>query len=519
MAQTNITPVYGLWLKENLALYQFHSADAQNLSKELNELDISKTESNQKLIELYTKFVDMLCNSMHSLAFGVNDKEITTKYLKAYLVENEYGVMTPIAFMEEHRKQAVYNIEGSASSVVQEVKKIDMEVWDFYVTNKDAINSCKEFPDKKKPILFIACFSLLLLIACYLGLILNYHNIVSDIHSNQLIYLWAAIAVLTLIFTYKVIREMCLVFRWKYYKVNKQWLEKKLKEIEDNTGSTPSLIADYSGKITEAMEKNLQELPQPMLTIPKYKEESNKRISSIVKMAQKYGKSGKGLLFFGPLIMIFMCAFLFYVTKQYDYRALLNEGISYFTKESKEPENVPDTTETEQKDVLQKAVLKKISVKSSKATSSLTGKSSGIKYTSKYTIDGKLDTCWQEGEKGDGLGESITYKFDGSHSLSKIKIWNGRSESKDKFIENNRIKELEIICYKSKEEVFKKTLTISDKYTTKGITQSLADDDKLIDCDQVKIKIVSVYSGSKYDDTCLTDIKFYEAVINKEGVE
>lgn len=510
MAQKNITPIYGLWLKENRALYQFHSANAQNLAKELDNLDISKTESNQKLIELYTKFVDMFCNSMHSMAFGVNEKEITTKNLKAYLVENEYGVMTPIAFMEEHRKKAVYNIEGSASSVIQQVKKIDTEVLDFYNKNREIIKKCNEFPDNKKPSLFSAYFGLFLLINCYLGLLLNYHNILSDIHINRLNCLWAAVAVLVLIFTYKVTREMYLLFQWKAYKQNVLWIENKRKVLElKDAENTPSLISDYSNKIAEALEKNLQELPQQLITVPKYKQGSNKRIKSIVKTTQKYSKWQRGLQFFGPLIMIFICVFLLYVTKQYDYRDMMNDGISYFTKDSK---TVSDNTKAGQKDDHKKIVLKKIKVHSCKATSSLTGKKSKTKYSSKLTVDGKLHTCWQEGKKGDGLGESITYKFDGVHSLSKIKIWNGRYESLHKFKENNRIKKVEITCYKGKKKMFKKTFKLSNKYKKKGIKLSLATGDKSIKCSRVKIKIVSVYNGKKYDDTCLSEIKFYKAI-------
>ncbi len=501
MSQPNITPIYGLWLKENSALYQYHSVKARKLEVDLKELDTGSTGSNQKLTELYQEFLSMFCNSMHRTAFGIPDGEITTSYLKAYLVRNEYGVMTPWAMMEEHRKQADYDMKISEAPVTQVIGKIDMGVLELYKKQYEFIKKVNDIPHKRKPALSTACFTLLLALTSYLGLAMNLHNIILDFSSVELAGFWLIILVLILVLTYKTIRELYLFVQWKAYKINIVWLEKKRQDIEENAGKIPSFVMEYSNKIKKELEQKQTKLPQQQRSIEQYKAEIMKRISRVILFSKNYKRAERGLRFFAPMLMLIISIFLFYATWRPDYREWLNKK-AYLSNEQ-QAMSYQSGKEREE-------TIKEIKVLTCQSSSSLKGKSTGVTYSGKFTIDGKLNTCWQEGKKGSGIGESVRYEFDDNYSLSKLKIWNGRAESPLKYKENNRIKEFEITFFLNKQEKLRKVFSLKDEYTSEGTMLSIESKEG-VRCDQVKLKILSVYNGSKYDDTCLTDILFYES--------
>ena len=131
-------------------------------------------------------------------------------------------------------------------------------------------------------------------------------------------------------------------------------------------------------------------------------------------------------------------------------------------------------------------------------SSQLTGKS-GTVYGAAFLNDGDTSTPWEEGEEGDGIGEQITYEPESGTKLQVIRIYPGNGRSDKAFQENNRPKAI--------------TLEIDGK------KQALNFDDaghfytfsskKPVTAKQVKLIIDSVYPGSKWQDTCISEVEFY----------
>lgn len=168
-------------------------------------------------------------------------------------------------------------------------------------------------------------------------------------------------------------------------------------------------------------------------------------------------------------------------------------------------------------------------------------------YGAHNLFDGNSATCWSEGAKSDGIGESVWISV--KEGTKSIVLQNGYAKNKEVFLSNNRIKEAEIsilaginipgevtetgslfntLLYKKTKTIilkdspdsqkiafpfkwkrllkFKKSALRSFKKTHReklaGVKQ--APQTALI----LRLKILSVYSGTKYDDTCLTAFLF-----------
>ncbi len=109
---------------------------------------------------------------------------------------------------------------------------------------------------------------------------------------------------------------------------------------------------------------------------------------------------------------------------------------------------------------------------------------------------------WVEGVAGDGVGEWIELELNGY--ISNLYILNGYVDIRRPhlFKENNRIKEATLICTieNTDEEIFEKKVTFEDFVYVKNI--ELGKDFKK----NVRLRIDSVFKGSKYDDTAITSI-------------
>ena len=164
------------------------------------------------------------------------------------------------------------------------------------------------------------------------------------------------------------------------------------------------------------------------------------------------------------------------------------------------------------------AQTKSASVKSVVATSELVE----AQFSGKYLyppiniLDGNFDSTWCEADdKGPGIGESITIEFSEPVSFDEIQIVNGFA-SKDYYKKNNRVKSI-VLTQVAKKHFQQKEYILKDDVPD---WQSIK-----FDLDQtaqtITIKITGVYKGSKYDDTCLDDIRllYKGKVIPFKGVE
>ncbi len=130
----------------------------------------------------------------------------------------------------------------------------------------------------------------------------------------------------------------------------------------------------------------------------------------------------------------------------------------------------------------------------SKITASSTlPKSKAGSYTASQIIDGDTATCWCEGVKGSGIGQSFTLSFPKKTKVGSLKVLPGYGKSVTAYLENNSVRKAKI--------------TFSDG------TSVIADfrKESRLDLPQVKattsitFTILEVTPGSKYDDTCVSE--------------
>lgn len=124
--------------------------------------------------------------------------------------------------------------------------------------------------------------------------------------------------------------------------------------------------------------------------------------------------------------------------------------------------------------------------------------SKGIDYSVNCLVDHNVETVWQEGVLGSGIGECIHFDFDGEVELYGIILSNGKMSSEEGYFNNNRLAEFKLI---GEEEVVIRVEDVFEK-------QYIFFEHPIKGC-SVDIVINKVFAGLKYDDTCVTDIEFF----------
>lgn len=110
-------------------------------------------------------------------------------------------------------------------------------------------------------------------------------------------------------------------------------------------------------------------------------------------------------------------------------------------------------------------------------------------------------TAWVEGAKGHGVGEWIQVEFTGEFTevpISKIGIISGYAKG-ERFKQNNRIKKAQL--------VFSNGRRVSINLKDTAEMQYFSFEPVLTD--KVKLVIEDVYPGTKWDDTCISEIEFH----------
>lgn len=120
-------------------------------------------------------------------------------------------------------------------------------------------------------------------------------------------------------------------------------------------------------------------------------------------------------------------------------------------------------------------------------------------YEASNMLDDDPDTNWQEGEEGNGEGTVLTFHFTEPVALGGIELLNGNGSSEKKYFANNRAKEITLQMGAKKVNY-----TLNDQYGSQFIELSPCGETQ-----ELTITIDSVYNGDKYDDTCISDIRFY----------
>lgn len=135
---------------------------------------------------------------------------------------------------------------------------------------------------------------------------------------------------------------------------------------------------------------------------------------------------------------------------------------------------------------------------------SITASSSLAEYNMTHSpervMDGSLSTAWVEGASGQGESETITICFDANCRVSGMRINAGYQKSADLYSKNSRPSVLRVIY-------------------TDGTTEDCALQDingmqeihfsREMVTGSISLMIVSVYPGTKYSDTVISEIQFF----------
>lgn len=128
--------------------------------------------------------------------------------------------------------------------------------------------------------------------------------------------------------------------------------------------------------------------------------------------------------------------------------------------------------------------------------------SNGVVYTydAKNVLDNNSGTCWCEGASGTGEGETITLTAVNPQNVGKITIKNGLCSDRDVFYKNSRVRDCRITL--SDGTSFQYTLSgeFSEQPTVIRFNSNMV-------TTYIRLTILSTYPGSKYSDTCISEIK------------
>ena len=125
----------------------------------------------------------------------------------------------------------------------------------------------------------------------------------------------------------------------------------------------------------------------------------------------------------------------------------------------------------------------------------------GKTFRARYAVDKDTSTCWQEGVSGKGIGETITLEFDGYHDVRKMAFVIGYTKSNGAFERNGRPSKLNVL-FSSGDEF---TVQLDDMSSWQTVSMPYT-----VSARWVVFEIAGVYSGTTYNDTCISEIALYE---------
>ena len=137
----------------------------------------------------------------------------------------------------------------------------------------------------------------------------------------------------------------------------------------------------------------------------------------------------------------------------------------------------------------------------------------GYTFRAANAIDGDTATAWSEGAYSNGIGEELYFNFGETKRIDSIKIINGFAKEDPRFGDlyylNGRVKSVELIFDDGRETIFDikdgkkrfQKFKLSRKYYTTSVT----------------LRIKDIYEGSKWKDTCISEVAFAGDNLNAAG--
>lgn len=494
MAKDNITPIYGEWLCKNLKYYQFSGKEAEDLKKRLEAIDVTNVEYDEELVICYRKFLQLFHNNMFEMAFCPPRDGITTTHIKAFLAPNAYGVMTPMAFLEENNSKYEYEFDAKAKEV-QSLEPKETENVDYKSLHEDI-----EKISKWKKNQYANVFRGIIVAALVVFGILKAGSVFELLSSDEFQTIRLGISAALILGAWKGFVEILAgIKRIRFFKVVKLCNSVFLTGTEgaSRSGADSNQLEAYKEVLKKALiEDNPTELPG---VAGKNAEDSgiNKHLRLIKAVIKKNKKIKKRA---GLFTFLFLLAAIYVLL--FGYNSLLmqdkNDNENYRETATSTPK--PSPTEVPKKKVAYTEEIKPSGVQASSERVSSKGTVFGID----LTIDDDIETCWQDGVSGDGTQEWLSYSFDKVYNISSISILNGRVISEEKYFANGRMQKVTIQFHKNGIRVYEMEVTLEDVF---NVVQTI-DIGEGIEANGVIITVDTIYHGTDYKDLCVTEISF-----------
>lgn len=122
-------------------------------------------------------------------------------------------------------------------------------------------------------------------------------------------------------------------------------------------------------------------------------------------------------------------------------------------------------------------------------------------YEPKNLTDGKSGTSWVEGDQGGGLGSWVELDLGGSKTVKRIQVWGGMWYSSEYWARGNRPKALEV-------KFSDGTVTELAMSDTQAV--QVLDLPKAVSTTNIRFKVKSVYNGSTWQDTAISEIQVFD---------
>lgn len=166
-------------------------------------------------------------------------------------------------------------------------------------------------------------------------------------------------------------------------------------------------------------------------------------------------------------------------------------------KEEVKPEE-QKTEEKKDEPVVQQTEVKKENYVATASSTQKDISAYNFDYSPKQVLDQDFSTAWIEADKEAGIGEWLEINLSGEKEIDKFGIVPGFAREGSIYRENNRVKSITIEF--SNGDPVKKDL--EDIYGMQFV------EFPMVKTNKVKITINEVYSGTKYNDTCIAEIDF-----------
>ncbi len=519
MGNVSYTPNYGEWLARHLDYYSFLGENANKLKKDIMSIqDLYSSASDNMLVSCYLRFVNLYKGNVYDTAFGLYKEGILAKNIKGVLKKNTYGLLSPCGMMDEDNITYLNEAPNFLESTVSiRIKEKEEELLGELRNRKQIIEKVNSLKKSVVPS-NVRGGAILILSVALVALAVIKKGMFSSLLHSDVQWLVGNLIVLTLALhgILSAIREFAAVKRSKSYVYIKEWA----LTGKDETVKKP-ILAQFRNELEEKIKTG-----EPFVIPDKKKElenyfedlaEKKSTVKSVFKRPEKTFKKRVSVRTFA-LVLAFLI-FLGVGNRIPAIDAIIENDNSINNSSNvtgQQPKYDNETNEIKQSEQTEPVFImtgvEKVTISETKETSYL--KSSKNDWSAKNTIDEKIETCWQDGVDGDGVGESLTYILEKPGYIVGVDFINGRVSSEKAYWANARIAELQLDFIYNEKGNGSIVITLPDVYTVEPnyISFFSEDDEKSFYCDTVILTITAVYNGQKYNDLCLTEVKLYEGI-------